>query len=731
MRSSVFIILFLSSFLVRAQAISGIIVNEENEPLVGATVYAYQLKKGTITNDLGAFELEGLQGKVIAIQISSLGYESKIITFNIPTENIKIELHESILEMEEVVVSGGFVNTQDRSAVKISSIGLEQLKKSAAPSLIQALTKEAGVEMVKMGQGVLKPVIRGLTGTRVATLFRGTRIESQAWGEEHGIFIPEQGLERVEVIKGPASLLYGSDAMGGVLNFIPQKPLLNTGRKSNIYLVGYSNSKGYNGSFQTQKRSEKSYHAFNGGHHSHADYRLPNGEEADNSRYNQFYAQGIWGLSKNWGLIEGAYSSSYNNAGLMRHKHAEEEHEEQLEGRAMESPWQQSGDHIITTDATFWSGNWTFKPMVSYQLNHRKEFEEHEEEPTSIEEHAALDMSLRTSQFDFKAYKQGEKTEWILGTKSMHQTNTNEGEEQLIPDATTQDAALFTQLNWKQNNWQWQGGARADMRKIQVLDVLDNTYLNSSFSIGATYHLGEHMVLRANTAQGFRAPNLFELTAEGVHHGAIRYERGNSSLKSEKNLEFDLSAHWHSKHVVVDFAIFQNNIRDYIYSSGTDSMIDNLHVYEHLQDDAKLRGAEIGFDWHPHPWHWLHITTTAAYVEATNLQTGSPLPMIPPLKWNAELSAEQTEWNGLSNVYLSVESEYAFGQEQVAPEEEMSEAYHLLHLSVGTSLSQRFSLGLSINNLLNTEYIPHLSLLKEAYIYEPGRNIVTKLSYNF
>lgn len=727
--------MFLSSLSLVAQNISGIVVNEENEPLIGATVYAHQLKKGTVTDDLGAFELKELRGKTVAIQVSSLGYESKILNIDIPTAGLNVELHESILEMEEVVVSGGFVNTQDRSAVKISSISMDRLKKSASPSLIQALAQEPGVEMVKMGQGILKPAIRGLTGTRVATLFRGTRIESQAWGEEHGIFIPEQGLQRVEVIKGPASLLYGSDAMGGVLNFIPQKPLLSTGRKSNINLVGHSNSKGVNGSFQTQKRSEKSYHAFNGGYHSHADYHLPNGEEADNFRYNQFYAQGIWGLTKDWGLIEGAYSSSYNNTGLMGHEHDEEEHEEEhVVGRAMEFPWQQSGDHIITTDATFWSGDWTFKPMVSYQLNHRKEFEEHEEEDEedSEEEHkheeAALDMSLRTSRFDFKAYRQGENAEWILGTQAMHQTNTNEGEEELIPDAITKDAALFTLLNWKQSDWQLQAGARLDMRQI---DIVEEPYINPSFSFGTTYHLGEHLLLRANAAQGFRAPNLFELTAEGAHHGAIRYEQGNINLKSEKNIEVDVSAHWHSKHAVIDVAVFQNNIRDYIYSSPTNDTIDGLHVYEHLQNDAILRGAEVGFDWHPHPWHWLHIKTTAAYVEATNQETNNPLPMIPPLKLHGEISAEQAEWNGLSNVYLSLESEYAFGQEKVASEEEVSEAYHLLHLSAGASVSKQLSFGLSVNNLLNTEYIPHLSLLKEVHMYEPGRNIIAKISYSF
>lgn len=739
MRVFVFIIALISSLGVTAQGVSGVIMNELSEPLVGATIYSHKLKKGTSTDKAGAFELKNLQGNTVVVQISSVGYESKIMTVEIPTNNLKVELHESILEMEEVVVSGGFVNTQDRSAVKIASIGVDRLNKSTAPSLIQALTQEPGVEMVKMGQGILKPVIRGLTGTRVAVLFRGTRIESQAWGEEHGIFIPEQGLERVEIIKGPASLLYGSDAMGGVLNFIPKKPLLKEGRKTNISLIGLSNSKGYNGSFQTRKRSTNSYHSFNGGYQSHADYEMPSEEKADNSRYNQFYIQGIWGITKDWGLIEGAYSSSYNNTGLMGHAHDDEDHEEEhVEGRALEFPWQQSGDHIITTDATFWSGDWTFKPMVSYQLNHRKEFEEHEEEAEHSlgdsgqeEEHAALDMSLRTSRIDFKAFREGENVEWIVGAQAMHQTNFNEGEEELIPDATTQDAAFFTLLNWKQNNWQWQAGARIDGRRIVAVKTMDKTYFDPSFSLGTTYHLGDRSVLRANLAQGFRAPNLFELTADGAHHGSFRYEQGNVNLDSEKNLEMDVSVHRHSKHLALDVALFHNRIRNYIYSSSTTDTIDGYRVYKHIQDDAMLRGAEIGLDWHPHPWHWLHLKTSIAYVEATNLETKNPLPMIPPLKWNAELSVEPEEWLGLKDFYFSLESEYAFGQDKVAETENTSEAYHLLHLATGVAIDKQLNIGFTVHNLLNTEYIPHLSLLREVGLFEPGRNGMIKISYQF
>ena len=109
--------------------------------------------------------------------------------------------------------------------VKIATITEEQIDRSAIPSRIQTLANEPGVDMITMGAGVIKPVIRGLSGMRVATLFRGARIESQAWGAEHGIYLPEQGIDRIEIIRGPSALIFGADAFGGVLNFLPDPPL--------------------------------------------------------------------------------------------------------------------------------------------------------------------------------------------------------------------------------------------------------------------------------------------------------------------------------------------------------------------------------------------------------------------------------------------------------------------------------------------------------------------------
>jgi iron complex outermembrane recepter protein len=391
----------------------------------------------------------------------------------------------------------------------------------------------------------------------------------------------------------------------------------------------------------------------------------------------------------------------------------------------MQLPWHQSGDHIITTDATFWLGSWTFKPLLSYQLNHRKEFHAYYDAAQAT---ATLDMSLRTSRFDFKAFKQTKDKEWILGAQGMHQSMLNEGAEQLIPDALTEEQAIFTLLNYKYVDWQWQAGARLDRRYI---DVVSTTYLNPSFSLGASCEMGKQFLLKMNAAQGFRAPNLFELKAAGVQRGFLRYEQGNPELVSEQNRELDLSLHWRGEQSLLDLTLFYNYIQDYIYRKATTELYEGYTVYKHLQEDAVLTGAELGFDWHPYDWHWMRIKTTAAYLNAKTLESAEPLPLIPPLKWTAEISAEKEEWKGFRNAYFSVSTEYTFAQELVADNEAPSKAYSIMHMSAGASLSKHLDVGLSVNNLLNTAYVPHLSFLKEYGIYEPARNFMLKLTAHF
>jgi iron complex outermembrane receptor protein len=742
-RRFTFLILCVFTWVCQAQDLSGLVSNVNHEGLADVHIYIMDIHRGAISSDNGAYSLEGLPNKKLKVQFSIVGYESVIheVDMSLGSQQLNIILESSIVEMEEVVLSGGFVNAQDNSAVKISSKKIENIQQSASPSLMQNLASEPGVTMINQGVSIMRPVIRGLSGNRVLSIYQGARIENQAWGKEHGIYIPEEGLDRIEVIKGPASLLYGSDAMGGVLNFVPQLPKYKQGRETNLSFNAYSNTLGYQGSLYTKKRKKNMYHAVGSGYHSHADYHLPSGETVDNSRFSQYYTHGLWGYSMPWGKIEGVYSASYTDAGIIGHADAHESEEEhEHSSRKPEMPWQQIGDHIITTQATFWWGDWTLKPHVSYQLNHRKEFEEHEyEEEETEEEHAeltdkaALDMELRTLRYDFKASNSYKSWDWIVGSQGMHQSNTNVGEEWLIPNALTQDAALFGLANWKRNKLRMQFGARIDYREINtsaenVFTENQNQYHNSSYSLGGTYRISEHLLMRANLAQGYRAPSLFELYANGTHHGAFRYEVGNANLESERNREVDFSLHVQTEHLALDIAVYDNHIDQFIYSQPTGEMIDGYPVFAHVQDEARLYGGEFGFDFHPHIWHDLHLKSTLAYVNGENLAINEPLPLMPPFNWNNEVEMHWDDWKLFSNVYLKLEHQYFAAQNRVANAESTSVAYGIVNVGMGARIAD-VQIGLFGRNILNKEYIPHLSMLKDQGVFNPGRNIALKISY--
>ncbi len=706
--------------------IKGIVLDKNKQAIEGVNIYLPEILKGTISDKNGKFTIENTPNKKIKAQFSILGYETLITT--ISDEYAEVILHSSIIEIEEVVISGGFVNTADRSAVKIESIPLEELAFNSSPSLTLALADEPSIEMVKLGNAITKPVIRGLSGNRVVVLYQGARVSNQAWGEEHGVFIPEEGIETVEIVKGPASLLFGADAMGGVLNFIPLKPLMENGRKSKFSTSFYSASSGTQSSFISQKRKKTWFHTYGLGYQNHADYKLPNKQFAHNSRYNQHYAFGNWGITKNWGILKGVYSSSYTNTGLV-------EGFADATERKMENPWQQVGDHFVTTEGVFWLNNWTLKPFISYQLNHRKEFEEEHEEIHTDEhkeehEEAALDMTLRTTRFDLKALKSNNQYEIIFGSQGMYQMNNNFGHEVLIPNAETKDISLYTLLNKRKGNFQIQTGLRADLRTINFLnksvDFLDYTY-----SLGGTYNLSERYVFRANIAKGYRPPNLYELSADGEHHGAHRYEIGDENLTSENNLETDFSLHIHGEHYAFDVAVFHNLIDDYIYLSSTsDTSDEGMTVYKHYQNDARLYGGEAGVDFHPHFMHDLHLHSTISVVYADNLESNEPLEMIPPAKWNNEIEYVFTDLSFADKLKLALNYNYHFAQDRISTSEEITASYSLINASFGIEKGAH-QLSIHAQNLMNVEYIPHLSLLKESGIFEQGRSISLKYSVKF
>ena len=373
---------------------------------------------------------------------------------------------------------------------------------------------------------------------------------------------------------------------------------------------------------------------------------------------------------------------------------------------------------------------------LGYIANDRSEFEDSNE--------ASLHMKLNTFNYNAKYHfpKFG-KIETIIGIQGMYQTNKNSGEEYLIPDATTNDFGVFGTANYEWDNSVVQAGLRFDNRNITSIAhgtegeegyflPLDRSFDSFNASLGYKTKLAEPLTLRLNVATGFRAPNLAELTSNGVHEGTNRYEIGNAELKTEQNVQTDLNLEYKNTHFEFFINGFYNHVNNYIFTSPTGEVRDDNNVFAYIQDNAKLYGGEVGLHFHPHPLDWLHFETSFETVTGKK-QNNDYLPLIPANNWNNTLRTEFKIKNWLEEGYASLNVSSTFSQDNVSGFETASKGYTLVNLGFGGTVKlgkHAFDVNLNGNNLFDKKYIAHLSRLKTDGIPNIGRNIVLGVNFN-
>ncbi|HQE33265.1 MAG TPA: TonB-dependent receptor [Flavobacterium alvei] len=633
--------------------------------------------------------------------------------------------------LDEVIVSTAFNKIQSQNVMKVEHSTIKKLQQKGTATLIEGLATIPGVSQVSTGTSIGKPVIRGLNGNRVLVYSQGVRIENQQFGDEHGLGLNDAGIESVEVIKGPASLLYGSDALGGVLYFNPEK-FANSGTfKANFSQNFFSNTLGSNSSLGLKTSTENWKFLARGTYNTHSDYKIANGDRVTNTRYQETdFKTGIGYSNSKFSTV---FRYNYNDLDLGI---PEEGIAEQTTNKKTAYPKQGVFNHLLSLNNTLFFEKSKLDVDLGYISNDRSEFEDSQV--------AVLHMKLNTFNYDAKYHlpKFG-KLESIVGVQGMHQTNTNSGEEYLIPDATTNDFGVFGTGHYQWESNVFQAGLRFDNRKITTtahgvsgeegsFEAIDKSFDSFNASLGYKTNLAKDLSLRLNVASGFRAPNLAELTSNGVHEGTNRYEVGNPDLKTEQNVQTDLNLEYNNSHFEFFVNGFYNHINDFIYTSPTGIVLDNNDVFEYIQNDAKLFGGEIGLHFHPHPLDWLHYETSFETVTGKK-QDGDYLPLIPANNWNNTIRAEFKIKNWLEDSFASLNVSTTFNQNNVNDFETKSNGYTLLNLGFGGKVSigkTAFNVNLNGNNLLNKQYISHLSRLKTDSIPNIGRNIVLGLNFN-
>lgn len=712
---------------------------DTHQVLEFANIYFPNLEKGGITNENGEFTIYNIPNGKHKIIVSIIGYETYDAFVELPSnEDIKIELFPSVIEMEEIVLSTPFHKLQRDNVMKVEQKKISDLKSNGAVTLSDGISTISGVETVSTGIGIGKPVIRGLSSNRVLVYAQGVRLENQQFGDEHGLGLNDAGVESIEVIKGPASLLYGSDALGGVLYINPERFANQNTRSGDINFNYFSNTQGYNTNAGYKTSTDNFKFIFRGSITEHADYKTKD-YRVTNSRFKEQDFKSALGYQASNFSTEFRYNLNTSQLGIPEEIGVQNTSTNPL------LPNQNIQNHIFSSKSKLFLENSSFELNLGYVYNNRKEFEEHhhhedeeEHEEGEEEEHeedeileAALHMKLKTFNYDLK-YNLPElgRFETIVGLQGMSQTNTNYGEEQLIPDATTNDIGLLATSHIHFEEMDLQIGARFDNRKINVENSFKKDFSSFNGAFGIKKDFSDTFTTRVNLASGFRAPNLAELTSDGSHEGTNRYEVGNSNLNNEQNFQVDVAVEYNTQHIELFVNGFYNKVNNYIFLSPDGTFIDDDPVFLYLQDDAKLYGGEIGLHFHPHPLDKLHIENTFETVTG-KLQNDSYLPLIPANKITNTIRME-FEKNWIKKGYAFVKLLTYLKQDNISDFETVTPSYTLLNAGIGGELkvfNNILQLSISGNNLTNRTYINHLSRLKPDGIYNMGRNVSFALSY--
>lgn len=734
-----FIVFFIPTLFLAQNQISGTVVDNNEQPLP-ADVYIPDLGIGVSANIDGEFQLSPIPNGNHEVIVSFLGFSSYSQRIHFPRETdqpLHIVLTPSSVEMEAVILSVPFHQLQKDNVMKVEQIRISDLQKSGALNLSDGISNMAGVNTINTGVGIGKPVIRGLSSNRVLTYTQGVRLENQQFGEEHGLGISEAGIESVEVIKGPASLLYGSDALGGVLYLIPERFAAEGAFAADANANLYSNTKGSNINLGVKNTLDRFGFIARGSNSEHSDYKTGNGKRATNSRFQEqdFKA----GAQYKTELFTSALRYNYNHSDLG----IAEEIGQQTTSKSMELPFQEVTTNILSWDNTLRFDKSKLTAKLGYITNDRKEFEEeHDHGNDHTDSDEKLDPSLRlklsTFNYDVKYHlPSSEKLETIIGVQGMYQQNKNSGEEILIPDATTNDIGVFATGHYHLEKLDFQAGLRLDNRKINIKETWDEhnqiytnpatrSFTSLNAAIGVKWDMLDYLVGRLNIASGFRAPNLAELTSDGVHHGTFRYEIGEIDASNEQNLQIDLSVEMTWSNLELSANGFYNTVKDYIYLDPTNEVIDDTPVYKYRQNNAELYGGEFGFHYHPKGADWLHFDNMYEMVIGRQ-KNGTYLPFIPAHSLSNRLQVYFKNGKIFENSTAFVQLKTSFAQNKLSEFETRTGGYSLVNIGASTSFdwsNARIDLGLSVNNLLDKEYTSHLSRLKELYIPDIGRNII-------
>lgn len=735
------LVVVLSGSTARAQSLHGKISDDHSSPLGNVNVILRALSLQVSSTAEGAYEIRDLPSGTYTVEYHAIGYETETRSVQVTGDDVPVDvvLRASPLEMPAVTVTAKPQPSGiGSSAQPVSVIEGRELARGRGESIGQTIESMPGVSTFSRGPLSSKPVIRGLTAHRVVIAIDGTRHESQQWDDEQSPEIDGLDADRIEILRGPASVLFGSDALGGIVNVITQDS--RTSEEMNgsplagvLTLDGFTNNRAGSGSLSLSGIRDAFDYRGQFSARGTGDIMTPAGS-LFNSGGSEINGGASVGLQQNWGTAGIRYSHFGQKLEISPDP-------EELASQPDLAPRQEiTHDRILASLSTPFSGS-RLELHGSWQQGERSEFEDAEKEGAEEKDTAGVKLRLSTIALDAKLHHAPVgPLKGTVGLSLMSQKNETLGLDPLIPAFTQTSYGAFVYEEYPLAPVAFSAGIRVDGRRLEVdrnddLGVLSQTrdYSAVTGTGGLVWNLDEEFSIAMSIGRGWRAPIAAELFSSGPDQEAGKFIVGRADFDPEESLDLDLTARAASPRFGGEFSVFNNRIQHYIFLRPTTAVDagSGLPVYAADQADANLSGTEI--DVHGVVTDALIIHGGFDMVIGKNLETGTWLPLIPAHRVKGGIRVALGPLGPIQRPFVTLDGKAVLDQERVDPLETRTGGYSLFAFGVGGEFaagSRTVAVDLSVDNMFDRAYADHLSRYKE-YALNPGRNFILHLGIPF
>ncbi len=779
-------ILFISGYAhSQAYRLEGRVADDSGTPIVGANVTLEPNGKQTLTSDQGIFAFDGLTDNDYTLAIRKSGYEHQTVPATIAGRNhrVDIQLVPIVHVLEEVLVLENPIRRRKQEeSMNVEVIGRDFIQRNLGGSLMTTLERLPGIQTIGIGSGQSKPLIRGLGFNRLVVVDQGIKHEGQQWGVDHGLELDQFAAGEVELIKGAASFIYGSDAIAGVVDVRPVAIPYPHHLRGEVTLIGKSNNGQYGTSVSLGGRGERWFIDGRATYQRYGDYRVPTDTvyiydypvdlHRQRLRNTAGYDNGLHlhagFLGKH--LRSTIYISNvYSKSGFFANAHG-------LEPRQVDAtthdrsyrdillPRQQVNHFKAINRNALSIGQHRLSMELGFQRNFRQEFNNyvnHGYMPANYPDTLGIPRDLER-EFDKHVYSLNlrDLVEWgrhslIFGLNGERQDNAIDGWSFLVPGFKQSSLGSFVYDKYRlSDQWLLHGALRYDHGYLRTAtyrdwfpsggaeqseylvraEALQRRFNSFVWSAGVNYN-GDQLEFKANIGKSFRMPIAKELAANGVNYHYFSYERGDTDLSPEESYQADATLSWNSGRWIVKLSPFYNYFPNYIYLNPTASF--DYHygagnqVFHYAQSRVLRYGGEVELTYRLAKD--LDISLLGEYLYAEQLsgdKRGFTLPFSPPPSLLANISWSPKLGTSIQNPYLSIDHRWVGSQHRIVPPERKTEGYGITALQAGATLEwagRPLHISLQVQNLTNKRYLNHTSFYRLIGLPEASRNIVMSI----